>query len=134
MDNTYWNSKGTHQAEADALTALVPDEGWIRGKKNAKLEIFRKASNAYYDIFNNGGCNRRALIRTVFKIQMSNYIRWRGGYQTHDWDAIFRTIEPIMDEIVLAAATEQNVGPAVMSAKGEQFASAAAVALGDHNA
>jgi hypothetical protein len=104
---TYWNSKGTHQELADKLQKLVPASGPVMGgKKNAKLEKFRRAVNAYYDIFNNGGCNRGAQIRSIFKFSMRAYAVARYG---HDWNGIHAVVEPIMDRIILEAAEEQGL-------------------------
>ena len=113
MENTYWNSKGTHQNLVKQLNELVPAMGEIQGKQNKALEKFRKASNAYYDIFNNGGCNRAAEIRGIFKFgmtSMSEVVRGANGkYRKYHWDAIHEKVEPIMDKIILAAAAEQNI-------------------------
>ena len=107
MTNTYWNSKGTHQGLANQLEKLVPATGPVLGgKKNAKLEKFRKAVNAYYDIFNNGGCNRAALIRSTFRISLRSF---RVGSHSLAWGEIHKVVEPIMDQIVLEAAEEQGL-------------------------
>lgn len=50
----YWNSEGKYQEEADQLEKLVPSEGHCQ---NNDVDLFRVASNIYYDILNNGGCN-----------------------------------------------------------------------------
>ena len=105
MTNTYWNSNGTYQNLAEQLRSHVPFAGEITGKENKALEKFRKASNAYYDIFNNGGCNRAAQIRSIFKFGMTTM---RVG-KRFDWNAIHEKVEPIMDQIILAAAAEQGI-------------------------
>ena len=105
MTNTYWNSNGTYQNLAKQLRSHVPFAGEITGKGNKALEKFRKASNAYYDIFNNGGCNRAAQIRSIFKFGMTSM---RLG-KRFDWNAIHEKVEPIMDQIILAAAAEQGI-------------------------
>lgn len=106
MDKTYWGGNGTHQDISTALLDLVPSEGPIKGRKNAALERFRKASNAYYDIFNNGGCNRPALIRAIFGLGISSYINRNGNL---NWVEVTKIVEPIMDSIILAAAEEQGL-------------------------
>jgi len=104
---TYWNSKGTHQELANKLQEMVPASGPVLGgKKNAALENFRKAVNAYYDIFNNGGMNRGAQIRSTFKFSMRAYAVGRYG---HDWNGIHAVVEPTMDRIILEAAKEQGL-------------------------
>ena len=105
MTNTYWNSNGTYQNLAEQLRPLVPVMGEVKGKQNKALDKFRKASNAYYDIFNNGGCNRAAEIRGIFKFGMTSM---RLG-KRFDWNAIHEKVEPIMDQIILAAAAEQGI-------------------------
>ena len=51
---TYWEHKGTHQKVADVLTEMVPDKGIAQ---DTRIELFRRASNTYYEVYNNGGCN-----------------------------------------------------------------------------
>jgi hypothetical protein len=113
MENTYWNRKGNYENLVAELNKLVPDMGEIAGSKNRKLEKFRKASNAYYDIFNNGGCNRGAQIRGIFGFGMTTMseVVWgeHGKYRKYHWDAIHAIVEPIMDKIILAAAKEQDI-------------------------
>ncbi len=53
-DRTYWNNKGKYQKESDTLQKLVPDSGEA---SDTKIDLFRRASNLYYEIFNNGGDN-----------------------------------------------------------------------------
>ena len=114
MENTYWNNKGTHQALADELNKLVPAMGEIKGSKNKALERFRKASNAYYDIFNNGGCNRGQSISKFFGTGVTFRLRQlrenrRYFNMDHGWERIHSMTEPKMDEIILAAVTEQGI-------------------------
>jgi hypothetical protein len=110
MENTYWNSNGTHQALANELMKLVPASGEIKGSKNKALDRFRKASNAYYDIFNNGGCNRGRSIGKFFEgvmFYIQHYHRFNFGRV--NWDRIHMITEPKMDAIILAAAAEQGI-------------------------
>jgi len=53
-DRSYWSENGKYQKESDILQKLVPAEG---SSPFTDVELFRIASNVYYDIFNNGGCN-----------------------------------------------------------------------------
>ena len=110
MENTYWNSKGTYQNLVEQLNKLVPVMGEIKGSKNLQLERFRKASNAYYDIFNNGGCNRGRAIGQFFEGVMFyiNHYR-RCNFGNVNWTRIHAITEPKMDEIILAAAKEQKI-------------------------
>jgi hypothetical protein len=113
MENTYWNQSGTHQNLALELGNLLPTMGEIKGPKTRALEKFRKACNAYYDIFNNGGCNRAAQIRATFGFGMTSMSeKYRDGYgntRSYNWNAIHEKVEPIMDKIILAAAAEQKL-------------------------
>lgn len=105
----YWNNTGTHQELANRLQALVPLEGPCEfpRSKNKALDKFRRASNAYYDIFNNGGCNFGPLIRDIFGISMSYFKSY--SVPMYRWEDIHNKIAPIMDEIILATAREQGL-------------------------
>lgn len=109
MENTYWNYKGTHQDVIEELNALVPTSGSVPSpRKNKALEKFRRASNCYYDLYNNGLWNRAAEFRREFGIPSSHYkyfdgINWRFTKEMHE------LVERKMDEIVLAAADEQAI-------------------------
>ncbi len=106
--NTYWSKTGKHDRLARKLRKLVPAVGSVmHPRKNRALEKFRKASNCYYDLYNNGLCNRVAEFRKVFGISTSHY-KMGGGYGRYFQD-MYNLTEEAMDKIVLAAATEQNV-------------------------
>jgi len=53
-DRSYWSSNGKYQKESDILQKLVPTEG---SSPFTDVELYRIATNVYYDIFNNGGGN-----------------------------------------------------------------------------
>jgi len=113
--NNYWNNKGRYQALADQLQPKIPAEGSVVGAGNKALEKFRLASNAYYDLFNNGGGNLPRDIARYFNIS-----GWLAS-QVSEADAlkdIYSLTEPAMDEIVLAAALEQRVGMTLKEFKG----------------
>jgi len=98
---SYWNSNGTYEALSKKLEQLVPVEGPVTAPNSRALEKFRKASNCYYDLFNNGLCNRAAEFRQVFGF---------GG--TVIVKSLFTDISGLerkMDEIVLKAAQEQGL-------------------------
>ena len=105
--NTYWNHNGKYQAAVAALQALVPDEGAVKNPaKNKALEKFRKASNCYYDLYNNGLCNRAQSFAKVFGIAAGQY----RGYATYRFaETLYIQTEAQMDEIVKAAALEQGI-------------------------
>lgn len=99
----YWNGDGNYQTLAEQLQKLVPGVGRVQNpEQNPALEKFRLYANAYYDIFNNGGCNYAKDIYRWFPGAMSLAKRDR-------WDAILPITEPRMDKIILAAAKEQGL-------------------------
>lgn len=63
MDNTYWNHSGRYQDLADALSEMIPPQDSVSGYH---LDRFRRASNAYYDWYNNGLWNRPDEFLDVF--------------------------------------------------------------------
>lgn len=105
IENTYWNNKGKYQDLAEGVQALIPDQGPVpNARKNPKLERFRKAANCYYDLYNNGLCNRASEFRTVFGIASSKY-------RTRRWfsDCLFELTESALDNIIFDAAVEQGL-------------------------
>jgi hypothetical protein len=105
--STYWEGNGTHQSLYAELIKLIPAMGEVEDKhRHAALETLRKACNAYYDIFNNGGMNRAAQIRATFGISVKSY---RNSWtMSTDWEAIHAVVEPVMDRLILAATEEQQ--------------------------
>jgi len=99
---SYSNGNGQYQNFADALMKLVPTEGEIKG--NPTLERFRVACNNYYDVMNNGGCNRGRSIGKMFPGVMSHINERLRFRSTPNWDAILEMMDGKMDEIILAAA------------------------------
>lgn len=104
MANTYWGSKGKFQAFADHLIKLIPAEGEVPNKKVfPALEKFRKASNCYYDLYNNGLYNRAREFRHAFGFASSNYKYGFGQFSS----TMYELVEAKMDRIVLDAMDEQ---------------------------
>ena len=111
MSNTYWNCKGKYQELSDKLEELVPTSGSVENPRiNKALEKFRKASNCYHDLYNNGLCNRANEFRTVFGIASSIFTL--PGYGNFS-DALYAKTESVMDEITLKAAVEQKLTKAI---------------------
>jgi len=108
MEKTYWNNNGKYQNVVDALQALIPIEGEVPNPyKNRALEKFRKAANAYYDLYNNGGGNRAASISKLFNVRLSDY---RYRYAKYEYtQPLYDRVEEQMDLIIAAAAKEQNL-------------------------
>ena len=115
MENTYWNHKGTYSELNAKLEKLIPSSGSVdKPWKNKALEKFRKASNAYYDIFNNAGCNRMKSISKIYGTGVTFRLNqlWRNRrYFNMDngWERIHAITEPVMDAIILEAAKEQGL-------------------------
>jgi hypothetical protein len=109
MENTYWAHRGRYQALGERLNDLIPIEGEVPNKrKNPALEKFRKASNCYYDLYNNGLWNRAREFYGVFKIASGNYKYLPGAHRTF-MEELYIATEAKMDEIILAAMNEQAV-------------------------
>lgn len=100
---TYWGNKGKHQAAYEKLHALIPRSGPLPEARSSQraLEKLRVASNCYYDLFNNGLCNRAAEFRRVFGFGGTYIVESR--FQDVD------RLEEAMDRIILAAAKEQGI-------------------------
>lgn len=98
MSKTYWNSQGEHQGLADALDHLVPHHGEVDGAY-PMLERFRRARNCYYDLYNNGLCNRAKEFAGLFKIRKSDALTFGSLHGNR--------VEAAMDRFVLEAAAEQ---------------------------
>lgn len=106
MAGTYWDGEGKYQALYEKVNKLIPSEGDVLElRKNRALEKLRRAANCYYDLFNNGLCNRATEFRQVFGFGGTSISD--GGYRDTDPKAIM--LEQKMDEIILAAAKEQNI-------------------------
>ena len=106
--DTYWNSKGKFQSAADTLQKLIPDMGPVpkATTRNKKLEKFRKAANCYYDLYNNGLCNRR---RSFVKIFTSVPAWSLPRYGETGSARVYEAVEREMDEIIRQAAEEQEI-------------------------
>lgn len=106
----YWNRTGRYENAAKALHEMIPASGPVLNPRaNPMLERFRKAVNCYYDLYNNGLCNRAASFSRLFGLKVSEYRfrRLRGGW--HIDQHLYAAVEPRMDAIVRAAADEQGL-------------------------
>lgn len=100
---TYWGSNGKYQTVYEKLHTLIPHSGPLPEARSSQraLEKLRVASNCYYDLFNNGLCNRAAEFRRVFGFGGKYIVESR--FQDVD------QLEEAMDRIILAAAKEQGI-------------------------
>ena len=107
--NTYWNNAGKYVELAAKLQKLIPLSGAVLNPRtNKKLEKYRKATNCYYDLYNNGLGNGLSEFRTVIGFAASPFKQpWRG--YGHFNQNLFIKTELAMDDIILAAAKEQNL-------------------------
>jgi hypothetical protein len=117
---TFWDNTHENSNLAKAVSDLISLSGEVkkeyRGHKIAELERFRKMSNAYYDIFNNGGGNRGRAISRYFGTDILAIIRnlidppfWSSESRREAWNRIHSIVEPIINEQLLKAAEEQNI-------------------------
>jgi hypothetical protein len=107
---TYWNNKGTYQNIADALQGLIPAFGEVpEGKTtNKALERFRRAQNCYYDLYNNGLCNRAREFSTLFRIPgVPREIKQNYGSNFLVSSATEDAIDSKMDKFIMEAYCEQ---------------------------
>lgn len=101
-DLTYWNNKGKYEELSIKLDELIPDEGEVADiKTNKHLERYRQACNSYYDLFNNGLCNRASEFRKVFG--------FAGTWIAKSGFPYCEKLERKLDEIILLAANEQSI-------------------------
>ena len=111
-ENTYWSNNGTHQAIIEQLQALIPAEGPVKNPyKNKALEKFRKASNAYYRLYNDGDFNsgKGRMFGIEYISRFSRRVAHMGGYHTEWGPGLYEEVEKGMDRIIEAAAKEQGI-------------------------
>ncbi len=107
---TYWCHAGRYEQAGKALRRLVPTEGSVdQPKKNPRLEKFRKASNCYYDLYNNGLGNRAGEFGKVFGIRSSMYKFRVGRYDSRFDQHMYDLVEAEMSVIIAEAAAEQGI-------------------------
>ena len=110
ITNVYWYNRGKYQNLAERLEKMIPLKGSVKNpRKNKALEKFRKAANCYYDLYNNGLCNRANQFRQVFGIPSSKFVKERNVYRSKFTDELYELVEQQMDQIILAAAKEQRL-------------------------
>ena len=102
ISKSYWEGKGKFQKVYDKLAELIPLSGEIGGgRKNERLEELRKAQNQYYDLYNNGLCNRHHGFKQRFGVAPYEACNYNN-------DRIHKIINDKMDQIIIMAAAEQG--------------------------
>jgi hypothetical protein len=107
---TYWNNEGAYQAIADQLEALIPSQGEVADAKGANkhLDRFRRAMNCYYDLYNNGLCNRAREFSILYRIPgVPREIKQNYGSNFLVSSATEDAIDAKMDQFILLAQAEQ---------------------------
>ena len=114
---SYWSNRGLYKQAYETLLARIPDSGECDHAEGANraLDRLRRASNCYYDLHNNGLCNRAAEFRALFKVgrlprKYCHYMGRHGGMGL-DFNTITEQgkVDAAMDAFILAAAKEQGV-------------------------
>lgn len=108
FENTYWGSSRKYTELSRKLSALVPFEGECPSDK-PKLERFRKASNAYYNLYNNGLVSD---FSRIFKVHGSTLVprsRFAPTPKDEVTTPVIQQAEEVMDRIVIAAAKEAGL-------------------------
>ena len=101
-NDTYRAGVGKYPDLRAALEALIPACGEVKNPdSNPHLEAFRKATNCYHALYNNGLCNRRDEFASLFGIAFT------PGDEINR--QLVTRIERKMDAFILAAAKEQGI-------------------------
>jgi hypothetical protein len=106
---SYWNNLGRFRTTDENLRPLIPAAGKCQ-KEQPKLELLRKATNCYYDLFNNGLCNRAREFRQVFGFSpKTRYGTAEVGGIQFDNEEMNLRLNLTMDRVILDAAFENGV-------------------------
>ncbi len=113
---SYWNGNRNNPA-ADFIQAQIPTEGECP-KEFPALENWRRFTNGYYDIFNNGACNWgsrgpgfRAAIKSIGHETIAKsdlFPPYEERHHKFDFSRpIWERLELVGDAILRAALLEQ---------------------------
>jgi hypothetical protein len=110
VGGTFWGSDHLLEPLRLIVSSLIPAKGPVLDENSPKLERLRLVTNAYYDLFTNGGWNSERKVSYYFPGAMTKF---NGLYGTLDEEAsknaVYEITEPIMAKAVFAAALEQGV-------------------------
>ena len=93
----------------EKLDELIPAFGRVENpmSKNKNLEKFRVASNAAYDLFNNGLGNKRQQFQRIFGWSVG--VRDTSYATQLTWSQWEDRVEEVLTPIILEAAKEQGI-------------------------
>lgn len=97
--NLYWEEKGKYQEIYALLSKQVPVAGECPPSRPA-LDQMRQMANCYYDLYNNGLCNRADEFCELFGFDGTDIAR---SFNEPELQA---QLEAKCDEIILAALME----------------------------
>lgn len=102
--NKYWNGNGKLQNTYIKLQNLMPVMGSVEPPETNKALNILRSVNCYYDLYNNGLCNKAKEFRAIFKFSGTAIVKY------HYEDAILVTkLEEQMTTFIINAAIEQNI-------------------------
>lgn len=105
--NTYWNHRGRYEKTVAKLQRRIPTSGEVKNAdKNPALEMLRGATNCYYDLYNNGLCNRADEFHTLFNVWPPRDTEYRGYYELTP--EVVKDTERVMNRFIVRAAKEQG--------------------------
>ena len=104
-----WGVNSGFKHLQEKLDELVPFQGMCENPrtKNKNLEKFRQASNAAYDLFNNGLGNKRSLFQNIYGWSVGP--RDTSYAQKMTWSHWEDRVEEVLTPIILEAAKEQGI-------------------------
>ena len=110
VGGTFWGSDHLLEPLRLIVSSLIPEEGPVVDVNSPKLERLRLVTNAYYDLFNNGGWNPGRKTSYYFPGAMTKFHGDNGTLdEEKSMKAVYAITEPIMAKAVFAAALEQGV-------------------------
>lgn len=100
----FWDADHPLEPLRLEVSKLIPHNGPVTDPDSPKLERLRLVTNAYWDLFNNGGWNPGRKTSYYFPGAMTAF------HQDTNWrKPTFAITEPIMAKAVFAAALEQGL-------------------------
>ena len=100
--STSWGVHEGFKTAVDKLNELLPAFGKCEysRSKNKNLEKFRVASNAMYDLFNNGLCNQKGQFRRIFGFTYSKTHEWNKTQWFHVEEIMEKMFTPIIQNAI----------------------------------